>query len=234
MAYFLEDFHRLVEFDSSEEVVVAMYFGDRRPGPRDSVEGRIKLPGRGVRITGAETSDGTDLHGTHLRCGLRAVKRMEADHPRLGAVRMSKRRSSRRMTPFPAAASCTSSSCGTARASGARARARKGQRMGEEDESWESECWTRLRMSHALLLRLFLSPSFFSVHVALRYLLLYADNIGITYYLTRRLSLLDPRDLRDVWGFVWCASYLHISIVLIPPVIFSSPAPPNHARSSVS
>ncbi|KAF5380809.1 hypothetical protein D9615_003968 [Tricholomella constricta] len=56
--------------------------------------------------------------------------------------------------------------------------------------------------SHALLLRLFLSPSFFSVHVALRYLLLYVDNIGITYYLTRRLGQLDTRELREVWGFV--------------------------------
>lgn len=57
--------------------------------------------------------------------------------------------------------------------------------------------------SHALLLRLFLSPSFFSVHVALQYLLLYADNIGITYYLTARLRQLDTRELRDVWGFIW-------------------------------
>ncbi|KAF9005664.1 kinase-like domain-containing protein [Cyathus striatus] len=56
--------------------------------------------------------------------------------------------------------------------------------------------------SHALLLRLFLSPSFFSVHVALRYLLLYADNIGITYYLTHRLRELDIQELNDVWGFV--------------------------------
>ncbi|KAF8894630.1 hypothetical protein BD779DRAFT_1502166 [Infundibulicybe gibba] len=56
--------------------------------------------------------------------------------------------------------------------------------------------------SHALLLRLFLSPSFFSVHVALRYLNLYADNIGITYYLTRRLRELDTQELRDVWGFI--------------------------------
>ncbi|KAG9318503.1 kinase-like protein [Chiua virens] len=57
-------------------------------------------------------------------------------------------------------------------------------------------------MSHALLLRLFLSPSFFSVHVALRYLMFYSDNIGITYYLTRRLSALDIHELRDVWGFI--------------------------------
>ncbi|KAG6900884.1 hypothetical protein C0993_010002 [Termitomyces sp. T159_Od127] len=56
--------------------------------------------------------------------------------------------------------------------------------------------------SHALLLRLFLSPSFFSVHVALRYLLSYADNIGITYYLTSRLKQLDTRELREVWGFI--------------------------------
>ncbi|KDQ60807.1 hypothetical protein JAAARDRAFT_31790 [Jaapia argillacea MUCL 33604] len=57
-------------------------------------------------------------------------------------------------------------------------------------------------MSHALLLRLFLSPSFFSVHVALQYLTLYSDNIGITYYLTRRLRELDIEELRDVWGFI--------------------------------
>jgi phosphatidylinositol 4-kinase len=65
-------------------------------------------------------------------------------------------------------------------------------------------------MSHALLLRLFLSPSFFSVHVALQYLMLYADNIGITYYLTRRLKELDTQELREVWGFVW---YLPVFIV---------------------
>lgn len=58
-------------------------------------------------------------------------------------------------------------------------------------------------MSHALLLRLFLAPSFFTVHVALQYLALYSDNIGITYYLTRRLTEIDPRELRDVWGFIW-------------------------------
>ncbi|KAI0322242.1 kinase-like domain-containing protein [Amylostereum chailletii] len=57
-------------------------------------------------------------------------------------------------------------------------------------------------MSHALLLRLFLSPSFFSVHVALRYLMVYSDNIGITYYLTRRLSEFTIDELRDVWGFI--------------------------------
>jgi phosphatidylinositol 4-kinase B len=57
--------------------------------------------------------------------------------------------------------------------------------------------------SHALLLRLFLSPSFFSVHVAIKYLLIYADNIGITYYLTRRLRDYDIHELHDVWGFIW-------------------------------
>ncbi|TEB31287.1 kinase-like protein [Coprinellus micaceus] len=56
--------------------------------------------------------------------------------------------------------------------------------------------------SHALLLRLFLSPSFFSVHVALKYLLIYADNIGITYYLTHRLKELEVQELTDVWGFI--------------------------------
>ena len=58
-------------------------------------------------------------------------------------------------------------------------------------------------MSHALLLRLFLSPSYFSVHVALHYLMLYSDNIGITYYLTRRLREFTTDELRDVWGFIW-------------------------------
>ncbi|CAL1704406.1 unnamed protein product [Somion occarium] len=57
-------------------------------------------------------------------------------------------------------------------------------------------------MSHALLLRLFLSPSFFTVHVALQYLRTYADNIGITYYLTRRLRGLQVEELREVWGFI--------------------------------
>lgn len=58
-------------------------------------------------------------------------------------------------------------------------------------------------MSHALLLRLFLSPSFFNIHVALQYLALYSDHIGITYYLTRRLRQLDIQELREVWGFIW-------------------------------
>lgn len=56
-------------------------------------------------------------------------------------------------------------------------------------------------MSHSLLLRLFVN--YFSVHVALQYLRLYADNIGITYYITRRLRQLDTEELADVWGFIW-------------------------------
>jgi hypothetical protein len=64
--------------------------------------------------------------------------------------------------------------------------------------------------SHALLLRLFLSPSFFNVHVALQYLALYssADHIGITYYIVRRLRELPAKDVHNVWDFVWCASNL--------------------------
>jgi phosphatidylinositol 4-kinase B len=58
-------------------------------------------------------------------------------------------------------------------------------------------------MSHALLLRLFLSSSYFSVYVALHYLMTYSDNIGITYYLTRRLREFTIDELRDVWGFIW-------------------------------
>ncbi|KAJ7063322.1 kinase-like protein [Mycena amicta] len=56
--------------------------------------------------------------------------------------------------------------------------------------------------SHGLLLRLFLSPTFFSVHVALRYLNTYPDHIGISYYLTKRLRELETSELGDVWGFV--------------------------------
>ncbi|KAG8990008.1 Phosphatidylinositol 4-kinase pik1alpha (PI4-kinase)(PtdIns-4-kinase) [Tulasnella sp. 427] len=57
-------------------------------------------------------------------------------------------------------------------------------------------------MNHALLLRLFLSPSFFSVHVALQYLRLYADNIGISHYLANRLREFSIAELVDVWGFI--------------------------------
>ncbi|KAG8746933.1 Phosphatidylinositol 4-kinase pik1alpha (PI4-kinase)(PtdIns-4-kinase) [Ceratobasidium sp. 414] len=62
-------------------------------------------------------------------------------------------------------------------------------------------------MSHALLLRLFLAPSFFSVHVALQYLKTYPDNIGITHYLTGRLREFDLKELEDVWGFI-CVSFV--------------------------
>ncbi|KLO10668.1 hypothetical protein SCHPADRAFT_856337 [Schizopora paradoxa] len=57
-------------------------------------------------------------------------------------------------------------------------------------------------MSHALLLRLLLSPSFFSINVALQYLSLYHNHIGISYYITRRLKDYDINELRDVWGFI--------------------------------
>lgn len=63
-------------------------------------------------------------------------------------------------------------------------------------------------MNHALLLRLFLSPSFFSVHVALQYLRLYADNVGISHYLANRLREFSIADLVDVWGFIWCVYVL--------------------------
>lgn len=72
--------------------------------------------------------------------------------------------------------------------------------------------------SHALLLRLFLSPTFFSLHVALKYLLIYADNIGITYYLTRRLRELSVHELYDVWGFIWSLhplSYTSHSLIAV-------------------
>jgi phosphatidylinositol 4-kinase len=33
--------------------------------------------------------------------------------------------------------------------------------------------------------------------------MLYSDNIGITYYLTRRLREFTIDELREVWGFIW-------------------------------
>ncbi|KAG8897392.1 Phosphatidylinositol 4-kinase pik1alpha (PI4-kinase)(PtdIns-4-kinase), partial [Tulasnella sp. 403] len=57
-------------------------------------------------------------------------------------------------------------------------------------------------MSHALLLRLFLSSPFFSVHVALQYLRTYADNIGISHYLANRLRGFSVTELIDIWGFI--------------------------------
>lgn len=90
----------------------------------------------------------------------------------------------------------------------------------------------RFMMSHALLLRLFLSPSFFSVHVALRYLMLYADNIGITYYLTRRLADLGTHELRDVWGFIWCVQH---SDSFIPNLMHGHrlQSPPRHSSIKI-
>lgn len=66
--------------------------------------------------------------------------------------------------------------------------------------------------SHALLLRLFQSPSYFSVHVALQYLSTYSDNIGITHYLAGRLRELDPSEVQDVWGFIWSVSVVERKI----------------------
>ncbi|KAF8333998.1 kinase-like domain-containing protein [Cantharellus anzutake] len=56
--------------------------------------------------------------------------------------------------------------------------------------------------SHALLLRLFQSQSYFSVHLALQYLSIYYNHIGITHYLAGRLREIDATELDDVWGFV--------------------------------
>lgn len=53
-------------------------------------------------------------------------------------------------------------------------------------------------MNHALLLRLFLSSSFVSVHVALQYLRLYSDNIGISHYLANRVREFTNAELIDV------------------------------------
>lgn len=63
-------------------------------------------------------------------------------------------------------------------------------------------------MSNALLLRLFQSSSYFSINLAIQYLTQYHDNIGITYYLTRRLKEFGIDELRDVWGFLWWLSYV--------------------------
>lgn len=51
-------------------------------------------------------------------------------------------------------------------------------------------------------LRLFLSP-FFSVHVALQYLKLYPENIGITHYLTSRLQGMPTREVEFYWPELW-------------------------------
>ncbi len=57
--------------------------------------------------------------------------------------------------------------------------------------------------SHALLLRLFQSQSYFSAHLALQYLAVYYDHIGITHYLAGRLREIEATELDDLWGFVW-------------------------------
>jgi hypothetical protein len=57
-------------------------------------------------------------------------------------------------------------------------------------------------MSHALLLRLFLSP-YFSVHVAIQYLKAYPANIGITHYLTNRLRSMPSREVEFYWPELW-------------------------------
>ncbi|KAF9520910.1 hypothetical protein BS47DRAFT_1370329 [Hydnum rufescens UP504] len=59
-----------------------------------------------------------------------------------------------------------------------------------------------MALSHALLLRLFQSPSYFSVHLALQYLSTYHSHIGITHYITGRLREVEPSKLDDVWGFI--------------------------------
>lgn len=132
MSYLLKDFDRLVEFGGSKEVVVTVRLGDGRPSFGNGVEGRIELPGSGITLIDPQEWHAAHLHGAHLRCEFSAVNWMEADQVRLGDVRRSNTRSSRRMMPFPAAASCTSSSWGeffAARQSGTRKRARRGQIM---------------------------------------------------------------------------------------------------------
>ena len=77
-----------------------------------------------------------------------------------------------------------------------------GGKREKKERKKEKLTWA-IMSSHGLLLRLFLSPAYFSLHVALKYLLVYADNIGITYYLTRRLRELEVDELNDAWGFIW-------------------------------
>jgi phosphatidylinositol 4-kinase B len=72
-----------------------------------------------------------------------------------------------------------------------------------------------MALSHALLLRLFQSPSYFSVHLALQYLSTYHSHIGITHYITGRLREVEPSKLDDVWGFIWYAPSLFPRIFFI-------------------
>lgn len=65
-------------------------------------------------------------------------------------------------------------------------------------------------------LRLFLSP-FFSVHVALQYLKLYPENIGITHYLTSRLRGMPTREVEFYWPELWC---VRPSLILASGLIF--------------
>ncbi|WWD02071.1 hypothetical protein V865_000109 [Kwoniella europaea PYCC6329] len=53
-------------------------------------------------------------------------------------------------------------------------------------------------MSHALLLRLFLSP-YFSVSLAMQYLKTYPDNIGISHYLCWRMKKMPPEEVEFYW-----------------------------------
>ncbi|WVQ95225.1 hypothetical protein IAU59_002320 [Kwoniella sp. CBS 9459] len=53
-------------------------------------------------------------------------------------------------------------------------------------------------MSHALLLRLFLSP-YFSVSLAISYLKTYPDNIGISHYLCWRMKKMPPEEVEFYW-----------------------------------
>ncbi|WWD19346.1 hypothetical protein CI109_103805 [Kwoniella shandongensis] len=53
-------------------------------------------------------------------------------------------------------------------------------------------------MSHALLLRLFLSP-YFSVSLAISYLKLYPDSIGISHYLCWRMKKMPPEEVEFYW-----------------------------------
>ncbi|WVR09318.1 hypothetical protein IAU60_006383 [Kwoniella sp. DSM 27419] len=53
-------------------------------------------------------------------------------------------------------------------------------------------------MSHALLLRLFLSP-YFSVSLAMQYLKTYPDSIGISHYLCWRMKKMLPEEVEFYW-----------------------------------
>ncbi|KAJ9096017.1 hypothetical protein QFC21_005381 [Naganishia friedmannii] len=53
-------------------------------------------------------------------------------------------------------------------------------------------------MSHALLLRLFLSP-YFNISVAMHYLKTYPDSIGISHYLCYRMKSMKAEDVEFYW-----------------------------------